>query len=189
MKIWIAVLFLVFLVPLVAVSTVAAAKPSMGMGTVTLTSSTVLHREVLNHHSVLVIAKNTFSVTGNLSGTAVAIERDLMHNVTRDGKTVTITTFHGNANFTGTLGGKSGTLVVRYEGRNNSTFIRGTFTVSHGTGQLTGVHGQGRFHGSALLSEGHPSPLDYTIHWSTHTHHGEDTETGTRDHNDEHEDD
>src|SRR5690348_13736138 len=121
-KIWILALMLVFLVPLLAVADVSAAKPSTGSGTVAITSRTVLDHDVVSDHTAIDTVNVTFTVTGALSGHAIAIERDVFHNITTSTGTITTETFHGKGTFTGTLNGKTGTLVVRYEGHNNSTF-------------------------------------------------------------------
>jgi hypothetical protein len=117
--------------------------------------------------------KETLSFTGNLTGRALAIERDVIHTITDEGKTITFTTFHGRGNFTtGTLGGSSVTLHIRYEGVKNSTFTRGNFVVSGDTSQMNDVHGEGHFHGS--LHGGHEgggsSAVKYTMHWTISTH-------------------
>jgi Protein of unknown function (DUF3224) len=182
-KIWILGLMLVFLVPLLAVADVSAAKPSTGSGTVAMTSRTVLDHDVVSDHTTIDTVKVTFSVTGVLSGTAVAIERDISHNITTSKGTITTTTFHGRGNFTGTLDGKSGTLVVRYEGHNNGTFVRGEFSIGHGTNALTGAHGHGKFSGTTVApaeSTG-PPPLNYTLHWRINPPEGPQTEDKDQD--------
>lgn len=178
MRIWIAALALFFLIPVIAVSSASATHASAshsqsGKGTVALTHSEIVSGpKVLNQHTTLVMVKNTYDLTGTLTGTAVSIERDVLHNVTVAGHTIIFATFHGVANFTGTLNDKSGTLRIRYEGINNSTFVRGTFVVSGGTGQLVGVHGDGHFRGTVGAES---PPLNYTIRWTvtTHTSHPE----------------
>lgn len=161
-------LLLALIIPVV-VSSANAAKPTVGMGTVALVHSQVLSTHQVSAHTTIVVAKNTFMVTGPLSGTAIAIERDVMHTTE---KTV-MTTFHGMANFTGTLDGKSGMLVIIYQGINNGTFIRGHFEASHGTGDLAGAHGSGHFEGSAT------APLNYSIRW-TIAPHATDSQTRSR---------
>lgn len=161
MKIWAAGLLLAFLVPVVAVSGVYAAKPMTGAGTVALVSSTIVDHDVLSDQTTINLVKDTFSLTGTLSGTAVATERDVVHNVT--GRDIIMVTFHGVANFTQTGGEGStvvGTLQIRYEGINNSTMIRGHFVASDGTGKFVGFHGEGSFEGSTT------APLSYTIRWT-----------------------
>ncbi len=158
---------MVFLIPLLAVSTVNAAHPMTGSGHVAITGSTLISHRVLDEDLVLLVLNNTFSVTGALSGRATAIERDLNHTDTR------IITFHGLAHFTGTLNGMSGTLLIRYAGVNNGTMIKGHFIVYAGTGQLAGVHGQGPFQGSST------APLSYTLTWTIRTHQVEHEAEGT----------
>ena len=172
MRVWIAGLALFLLIPVVAVSATNAAGGKTGTGMVTLTRSEVVRGPiVMNDRTTLVVTKITFSVTGALTGTAVAIEKDLMHNVTKMGRHIISTQLHGLANFTGTLGGMTGTLRISYDGINNSTYIRGHFTLFAGTGQLAGVHGSGPFHSTANMG----STIDYSIRWtvSAHASHAE----------------
>jgi hypothetical protein len=144
------------------------------MGTVTFTrGATVSGPEVLNHHTTIITVKETLSFTGSLTGTALAIERDVIHTITDEGKTITFTTFHGRGNITtGTLGGNSVMLHIRYEGVKNSTFTRGNFVVSGDTTQMNDVHGEGHFHGilTGGAEGGGSSPVKYTMHWTVSTH-------------------
>src|SRR4029077_6871345 len=135
--------------PVVAVTTAAATHAdhddhlNRGMGTVTFTQgATVSGPTVLNDHTTIVRVKETLSFTGNMTGTALTIERDVMHTVTRDGTTITFTTFHGWGNFTGTLGTPSVTPHIRYEGVKNSTSARGNFVVHGDRSQTNDVHGE-----------------------------------------------
>jgi Protein of unknown function (DUF3224) len=185
-KIWIAGLMLVFLIPLLAVASVNAAKPSTGSGTVAMTSRTVLDHDVVSDHTTIDTVQVTFHVTGTLSGDAVAIERDIFHTTTTSTGTITTANFHGRGNFTGTLDGKTGTLVVRYEGHNNGTFVRGEFGIGKGTGDLTGVHGSGKFSGTTVApaeSNG-PPPMNYTLKWHVSPSEGPQAEDQDHDHDD-----
>jgi hypothetical protein len=152
-------LLLVPIFLMLSISTVNAAHPTVGTGHVAITDSVRLSHRVIGHNT-LVVFKNTFDVTGALSGKAVAIERDLIHNRTG------VTIVRGLANFTGSLGDKSGTLIIRYEGRNNGTFIRGHFEIFAGTGQLAGARGHGTFEGKLTLP---PTPLNYSLKWQIAT--------------------
>ena len=194
MRIWAIAVLLAFLLPVVAVTTAAATHAdhddhlNRGMGTVTFTQgATVSGPTVLNDHTTIVRVKETLSFTGNMTGTALTIERDVMHTATRDGTTITFTTFHGWGNFTGTLGSTSVTLHIRYEGVKNSTFARGNFVVHGDTSQTNDVHGEGHFRGTLTggVESGGSSTVNYRMHWtvSTHTEHTEarddDRETDT----------
>src|SRR5260370_18011388 len=135
-RMWAAGIVLAFLIPVVAVSAANATQPdnddhlNKGMGTITFTQgATISGPNVLNDHTTKITVKETLTFTGNLTGTAHTIERDVMHTRTEDGKTVTFPTFHGSGNFTGTLSGTQGILHIRYEGVKNSTFARGKFVV------------------------------------------------------------
>ena len=194
MRIWAIVVVLVFLLPAVAVTTAAATHTdhddhlNRGMGTVTFTQgATVSGHTVLNDHTTIVTVHETLSFTGNLTGTALTIERDVMHTVTDEGQPISFTTFHGNGTFTGTLNTNQVTLHIRYEGVKNSTFARGNFVIHGDTSQMNDVHGEGHFRGSLTggVEGGCNSTVNYTMHWtvSTHTEHTEarddDRETDT----------
>ena len=182
MRIWAIAVLLAFLLPVVAVTTAAATHADQddhlnrGMGTLTFTQgATVSSPTVLNDHTTIVKVHETLSFTGNLTGTALTIERDVMHTVTDEGKTISFTTFHGNGTFTGTLGNNQVTLHIRYEGVKNSTFARGNFVVHGDTNQMNDVHGEGHFHGTLTggVEGSGGSTVGYTMHWtvSTHTEH------------------
>src|SRR2546428_14152746 len=101
------------------------------MGTITFTQgATVSGPTVLNDHTTILTVKETLSFTDNLTGTAQAIERDVMHTVTDEGQPISFTTFHGSGNFTGTIGDHQVTNHIRFEGGKNSTFRQGTLFVT-----------------------------------------------------------
>jgi len=183
LRIWAIAILLVFLLPAIAVTTAAATHTDQddhlnrGMGTITFTrGATVSGPAVLNDHTTILTVKETLSFTDNLTGTALTIERDVMHTVTDEGQPISFTTFHGSGNFTGTLCNNQVTLHIRYEGVKNSTFARGNFVISGDTNQMSDVHGEGHFRGSLTGGvEGEGSAANYTMHWtvSTHTEHPE----------------
>jgi Protein of unknown function (DUF3224) len=75
--------------------------------------------------------------TGTLIGSAEGTELDVVH---RDGSI----TLHGTALFTGSVNGRSGTLLLNYEGIGNAVTGHETlhFTVGGGTGDLVGLHAE-----------------------------------------------
>ena len=77
-------------------------------------------------------------VTGTLAGSLVATELDIVH---RDGSI----TLHGSGLFTGSVNGRSGTLLFTYEGIGNAVTGHETlhFVLTRGTGDLAGVYVQG----------------------------------------------
>lgn len=179
MRIWAIVVLLAFLLPVLAVTTAAATHAdhddhlNRGMGTVTFTkAATVSGPSVRDDHTAIVTVKETLGFTGSLAGTALTIERDVMHTVTDEGKTVSFTTFHGSGNFTGTLGINQVTLHIRYEGVKNSTFTRGNFVVHGDTSQTNDVHGEGHFKGTLTggVEGGGSSAVGYKMHWTVSTH-------------------
>jgi hypothetical protein len=184
LRIWIAGLILVFLAPALAVTTANASHAThtnTGKGTIALTHATIIKGPfVRNERTTIVVLNETLQFTGNLTGTAIAIQRDVLHNVTITSGFTIITTFQGTAKFTGTLGGNSVTLRIRYEGISNSTFARGNFVISGDAAQGADVHGEGHFQGTTTTREGGSSAVNYAMHWTVATH-TEKTETRDRD--------
>ncbi len=177
-RIWAIAILLAFLIPVVAVSAANATHPdnddhqNRGMGTITFTQTAIISGPKMNDHTTISKVKETLSFTGNLTGTALAIERDVTHTRTDDGKTITFTTFHGSGNFTGTLSGTQVILHIRYEGVKNSTFARGNFVVHGDTSQMNDVHGEGHFRGTLTggVEGGGNSTVMYKMHWTISTH-------------------
>jgi hypothetical protein len=157
MKMKIAALVLVVLLPVLAVTATYATKPSEGSGTVSLVGQPVVVSTRTAGDNTITIFKNTFHLTGSLAGTAVALERDVTH-ASGD---KSFTTFQGEANFTSSTGGASSTgkLVIHYVGINDGTNIHGQFVAGSGTGSLADFHGQGSFSGKAGMT------LNYTLKW------------------------
>jgi hypothetical protein len=158
MKMKIVALSLLVLLPVLAVTATYATRPTIGHGTVTLTSSTMVGTSRTADGNTIAMFKNTFSLTGALSGTAVALERDVTH--TSGDRSVT--NFVGVANFTASNGeASSGTLVIHYVGINNGTFVHGQFVITgnSGTGSFANFHGEGSFSGKAGTA------LNYTLRW------------------------
>ena len=179
--IWASAIILALLVPVVAVTAANATHAThddddhlnRGIGTITFTQgATISGPKVLNGDKTIVKVHETLSFTGNLTGIALAIERDVTHTVTDEGKTITFTTFHGWGNFTGTLSGSTVMLHIGYEGVKNSTFARGNFVIHGDTSQMNEVHGQGHFKGSLTggVEGSGNSTVNYKLHWTVSTH-------------------
>src|SRR2546428_4281906 len=190
LRIWAIAILLAFLIPVVAVSTAAATQAdhdnhlNRGMGMITFTQGAIISGPTgLSDHTTIVTAHETLSFTGSLAGTALTIERDVIHTVTDQRKTVPFTTFHGNGTFTGTLDNNQVTLHIRYEGVKNSTFTRGNFVIHGDTSQMNDVQGEGHFNGTLTggNESGGQSPLNSPLHrpTSTHTEEPEDPHTHT----------
>lgn len=159
MKMRIIILFLLALLPTLAVTSAHATKPTVGHGTVLLVSSVMLTSRTAGDNTIATF-RNTFRLTGALTGMAVALERDVIH-ASGDHS---FTTFHGVANFTSASQPESppsGMLRIHYVGVNNGTFIHGHFVATHGTGSFDDFHGQGTFSGKVGMG----LALDYTINW------------------------
>lgn len=179
-KIWIAVLMLIFLVPVVTISAVNAASThdnddhdNLGKGTLSFSQGSTISGPTTRGENTISVVHETLTFTGNLTGTANTIQRNVQHTDTDDGHTFTFTTFHGQGNFTGTLNSVKVTLHIHYEGFMNSTFARGNFVVHGDTDSNHGVQGEGHFRG-APTGEGQ-SAINYTMHShiSSHAEHPE----------------
>jgi hypothetical protein len=156
MKMRIEALLILALLPVLAVSATYGTKPTIGSGTVNLVGHTVVGSSRTAGGNTITTVKNTFSLTGALTGTAVALERDVFHNSSGRG----MTTFQGVANFTSSAGeSSSGMLVIRYVGFSNGTFIHGQFVIIGSSGSMADFHGQGEFSGPAGMT------LNYTLKW------------------------
>ncbi len=98
----------------------------------------------------LIITFNvTADVTGTLNGSLEGIELDVVH---RDGSI----TLHGTALFTGSVDGRSGTLLFTYNGIGNAVTGHENlrFAGRQGTGDLAGVYVEGTAEGDV----GAPNP-------------------------------
>ena len=131
-----------------------ATQPSSGSGTFTATSGPPHVRSaggnMIITHSVM------FTISGTISGTCTAQERDVMH---ANG----ISNFHGSCTLTGKIGDKSGTIVERYSGRGTMASFEGRFVGGQGTAGLAGMHVTGSFKGMST-GEGTIAGT-YTLQW------------------------
>jgi hypothetical protein len=158
MKMKIAALVLIVLLPVLAVTATYATKPAMGSGTATLSHRTMVGSPRPAGDNTITTFKETFDLTGTLTGTAKALERDVTHASSER----TFITFQGEANFTSSSGeAQPGKLVIHYVGINNGTFIHGQFVAGNGTGSFADFHGQGEFSGKVAMM----LVLKYTLQW------------------------
>ncbi len=157
MKMKIAALVLVVLLPVLAVTATYATKPASGSGTVTLVGQpTLVGSSRPAGDNTIATFKENFKLTGTLTGMAVSLERDVTHASSDK----SFTTFQGEANFTSSAGeAQSGKLVIHYVGINDGTTIHGQFVAGNGTGSFADFHGQGSFSGTAGMT------LNYTLKW------------------------
>src|SRR5438067_2805888 len=98
----------------------------------------------------LIITFNvTTTATGTLTGSLIGTELDIVH---RDGSI----TLHGTALFTGSVDGRSGTLLFAYNGIGNAVTGHENlrFAARQGTGDLAGVYLEGTAEGNL----GAPNP-------------------------------
>jgi Protein of unknown function (DUF3224) len=99
--------------------------------------------------NVIIMFNVTTAATGTLTGSLVGTEMDVVHP---DGSI----TLHGIALFTGSVDGRSGTLLFTYNGIGNAVTGHETlrFVGRQGTGDLAGVS----IHGTAEGNLGVPDP-------------------------------
>ncbi len=141
------------LLPVLAVTTVEAARPTVSTGNFSTTSNVLLSTRTHGDKTISTF-QQTISITGILMGTIVGPVRNVLNSRTH---TLTI---HGSGLFTGTANGQSGTLILIADGRVVGGTLMGRFTVSHGTGDLAGFSGHGTFTAAPDASTG-----DYTLTW------------------------
>ena len=130
------------LLPVLTVTTVEAARPTVSTGHFSRTSSVPLSTRT--HGDVTISTfQDTLSVTGILTGTVVGPVRNVVNT-----RTHTLT-MHSRGLFTGTANGRvvGGTLM-------------GRFTVSRGTGDLENFSGHGTFTVAPGATIG-----DYALTW------------------------
>ena len=98
--------------------------------------------------NVIITFNVSGAVTGTFTGSSVGTELDVVH---RDGSI----TLHGSILFTGSINGRSGTLLLTYEGIGN--FFTGhenlRFVGRQGTGDLAGVYANITAEGDAVAPE------------------------------------
>ena len=120
----------------------AAAKPVSASGS-TSDCECVTEIGSAGPNTIITLSINV-TFTGTFAGTWVGTERDVVYS---DGSV----TIHGSGVFTGSVSGKSGTMVFTYAGvaGTASPFPIGSpgdlvnWVVDQGTGGLAGLHGQG----------------------------------------------
>src|SRR6266704_810707 len=91
-------------------------------------------------------------------------DRPDLRTATPSPRSRTRSALQGEANSTASNGeASSGTLVIRYVGINNGTFVHGQFVIvgNSGTGSFADFHGQGSFSGKAGIG----LAMDYTLKW------------------------
>ena len=83
----------------------------------------------------------TENFTGTFNGSYEGFEQDVIY---ADGTA----TFHGSGTFTGTVSGRSGTVVMTYAGTAFTPTATAQWVVDQGTGDLATLHGHGTFQGN-----------------------------------------
>ena len=124
-------LSLILLVPMASASTPASATGSF-TGTVAITSISQADG------NTIITAIETQTLSGFLTGTRIATGVEIIHP---DG------TFsaHDSGTFTGTVNGRSGSVVITGSGTGTGASCSGQFVVEQGTAGLAGLHAQGMF--------------------------------------------
>ena len=118
----------------------AATEPSTGSGNFVFTSMTPTGARTADSNTIIT-ANATGALSGALTGTFTEELRQVFH---ADGTS----DFHGTVTCTCTIGGMTGTVVLRFEGSGtggSAGSVAGQFTVVSASGNLEGLHGQGTF--------------------------------------------
>lgn len=122
------------------VSVAYASKPSTGTGNFTA-SSTVVNTRTAGENTVF-DSKISFTATGMLAGTCVGTSHSVLlpngHGTT-----------HGVCTFNGSIMGKSGTVIFRFQATGEGASFQGRIVGGHGSGGLAGLHSTGTFQGMA----------------------------------------
>jgi hypothetical protein len=133
---------------LLAVGTLALAPASSawaalvsGGGEFQVTSAEVTSQRQAGPNTVTTVRLHV-TFTGTFAGDTVVEERDVTHP---NG----FTTFRGTVTCACTIGGRSGTAVTYYEGKNQNGTLSGNYTIKGGSGDLETVKGGGTFVGDA----------------------------------------
>jgi hypothetical protein len=119
----------------------AATAPSTGSGAFTFTSMTPAAPPRTAGPNTIITANATGILSGALAGTFTEELRQVFH---ADGTSE----FHGTVTCACTVGGMTGTIVIRFEGAGtggSAGSVQGQFTVVSASGDLEGLHGQGTF--------------------------------------------
>ena len=149
----------VLLIPILAFTTVQArtsnseSTATVSTGHFTPTGMTLLSNHT-RHGITVTTYKQTFSLTGILTGTFAGTERDVLNH-----RTGTLTA-QNRGLFTGAANGQTGTLIIIAHGSVHNGLLTGRFTVFHGTGNLEDFTGHGTFSIKFGAATG-----DYTLTW------------------------
>lgn len=117
-----------------------AGEPTQGVGTFTVSFSPVFER-MANGNTFLdyTFVENSLGIA---DGTRIGTGEVVIH---ADGSLNTSNT----GTFTGSIAGVSGTTEMDYRGSGTFALAEGSYTATHGTGGLAGVHVEGTDSGSA----------------------------------------
>ena len=123
------------------VSVANASKPSTGTGSFTSSTSSVVSMRTAGEN-ILLNGKFTLTITGIMAGTCGGTSHSVMlpngHGTT-----------HGSCTFTGSVGDRTGTAVLRFQATGQGVSFQGRDVIEQGTAGLAGLHGTGTFQGMA----------------------------------------
>jgi hypothetical protein len=132
---------MIALLPILTTSTVFATPPTTVAATVIL-GPTPIEQKMAGGNTILVV---TFAdtYTGSFAGSASGIASVVIHQGNLN--------VHHIDTFTGTVDGKSGTMVISFKGQGEGVGLplKGNWVILSGTGDLAAIHGEGTFEGIA----------------------------------------
>jgi hypothetical protein len=132
---------MIALLPILTTPAVFATPPTAVTATVAL-GPTPIEQKTVGGNTILVV-KFADTYTGSFAGSASGIALVVLHTGSLN--------VHHIDTFTGTVDGKSGTMVISFEGQGEGVGLplKGNWVILSGTGDLATVHGEGTFEGIA----------------------------------------
>ena len=115
----------------------AATAPTSASGTFVFASMTPTGARSADGNTIIT-ANATGALSGALTGTFTEALRQVLHS---DGTSE----LHGTITCTCTVGGMTGTVVIRFQGSGTGSGVAGEFAVLSSSGGLEGLLGQGTF--------------------------------------------
>jgi hypothetical protein len=139
-------MFMISILP-ISSTVVYAAKPMPATGNMTVTSFSFTVVKTANGNTFIDFV-NTEAMSGTFAGTSASVIRVIVHP-SGDFNVVHMMTF------TGTVDGRSGTMIIKFEGKGTGFAygapVSAQWVIQKGTGDLATIHGTGTFEGNALI--------------------------------------
>jgi hypothetical protein len=139
-----AFVFMISMIALMPILTTPAvfATPPITVTAIVALVPTPIEQKIAGGNTILVV---TFAdtYTGTFAGSASGIANVVIHKGSLN--------VHHTDTFTGTVNGRSGTMVIRFEGQGEGVGLplKGNWVIISATGDLATIHGEGTFEGIA----------------------------------------